>query len=202
MRIMNLTGATSTVYTSNAYLVLGDWSGLQDVNTLVDAGNDPALVERLAVAPTGVGKRAVEQVILTHGHFDHTSQLAVLKELYHPVVYGHPACAAAEVALRDGQVMRCGDRPFEVIYTPGHSQDSICLYCAAEGVLFAGDAPLVIRSEEGSYEDRFIEVLERLCRLDVEAIYFGHGDPVTAGAHALLTESLRRAKSAQLARGR
>ena len=37
MKIDNLT-VKSTVYTSNAYLVRGDWNKLSDINTLVDVG--------------------------------------------------------------------------------------------------------------------------------------------------------------------
>ena len=35
MRVSNLT-AEADLYTSNAYLVRGDWNALDDVNTLVD----------------------------------------------------------------------------------------------------------------------------------------------------------------------
>ena len=42
------------------------------------------------------------------------------------------------------------------IHTPGHTEDSICLYCKAEGVLFSGDMPLVINAVGGSYEDGFV----------------------------------------------
>jgi hypothetical protein len=45
-----------------------------------------------------------------------------------------------------------GDGYFEVIHMPGHSSDSICLYNQAEGVLFAGDSPVLITSSTGTYE--------------------------------------------------
>lgn len=92
--------------------------------------------------------------------------------------------------LQDGELLKIGDREFEVIYMPGHSNDSICLYCQAERVLFAGDAPIFIISPGGSYEPRFIAGLERLARKEVAAIYFGHGSPVLADGTEVIRSSL------------
>jgi glyoxylase-like metal-dependent hydrolase (beta-lactamase superfamily II) len=196
MRIINLTDRKSMIYSSNVYLILGDWSAIEDINTLVDVGNDPAIMGRIGFAPTGVGKKAVEQVILTHGHFDHSALLPTIRQAYAPHVYAHSAFVGADTVIQDRQVLHCGDRLFEVVYTPGHSDDSICLYCQAEGVLFAGDTPVIIRSLDGSHEPAFVQALERLCQLDVKAIYFGHGDPVTEGGQALLLESLKNVRQA------
>ena len=74
MKILNL-AAKNGVYSCNVYLVLGSWNTLRDVNTLVDVGRDPSFFERLDQASTGVGKKRVEQVILTHSHYDHAANL-------------------------------------------------------------------------------------------------------------------------------
>ena len=34
-----------SVYTCNVYLVLGNWSAIEDVNTLVDTGSDGSLID-------------------------------------------------------------------------------------------------------------------------------------------------------------
>ncbi|MDY6875186.1 MAG: MBL fold metallo-hydrolase [Chloroflexota bacterium] len=193
---MNLTRPQSMIYSSNVYLIRGDWNAIEDVNTLIDVGNDPAVIERIRATPTGVGKKAVEQVILTHGHFDHTALLPAIREAFDPVVYAHSMFVNADRILKDGQTLRCGDRMFKVIHTPGHSSDSICLYCEEDGVLFVGDTPVLIRSSDGSYEEDFVHALERLCRQDVRAIYFGHGDPVTDGGKALMCISLENVRKA------
>jgi glyoxylase-like metal-dependent hydrolase (beta-lactamase superfamily II) len=86
-----------------------------------------------------------------------------------------------------------GDAKFEVIHTPGHSSDSICLYNETEGVLFAGDTPLVITSPEGSYETGYVAALGKLCARDVRRIYFGHGPPLTERCNQRLRESLNLA---------
>ncbi len=202
MRISNLTNGKSMIYSSNVYMILGDWNAIGDTSTLVDVGNDPTVIERIKLTHTGVGKHTVDQVIITHAHFDHTEMLEEVRAEFDPIVYAFSQYLTPDVLLTDGQHLRCGDREFEVIYTPGHSNDSICLYCQTDGVLFAGDTPVVIRSNDGSYEDRFVWALERIAQKDVRAIYFGHGASLIENANSLLAESLRNVKSAQRIRGR
>jgi len=42
-----LLNKNNTVYTSNAYLVLGNWNRLEDINTLIDVGADGQLSAKL-----------------------------------------------------------------------------------------------------------------------------------------------------------
>jgi glyoxylase-like metal-dependent hydrolase (beta-lactamase superfamily II) len=181
------------LYSSNAYLVLGDWSAIEDVNTLIDVGNDANLIDKIVNAPTGVGKRAIDQVIITHGHFDHAGILPRIREYFDPVVYAFSPYLMPDVLLQDGQALNIGDRRFEVIYTPGHSDDSICLYCPTEGVLFVGDTPVTVCDTPHVYDERFIQVLERLCGKDVRSIYLGHGEPIL-DAQAVLLASLTKVR--------
>jgi len=196
MRITNLREPDSQVYSSNVYLVRGDWNRLEDVNTLIDVGRDPAVVDKIRAISTGVGKTPVEQVIVTHEHFDHVSLLPVIREMFQPIVYAYSSNVGADFLLSDEQLLRCGDRMFQVIYTPGHSNDSICLYCEEEGVLFVGDTPVVIQSDDGTYEAGFVQALERLCRRNTRIIYPGHGNPITNGVRQLLRASLRNVAKA------
>ncbi len=181
---------------SNAYLIRGDWNALEDVNTLIDVGNDPAIIQRIRILTTGVGKKAVDQVILTHAHSDHAGLLPLIREEFQPIVYACSPSVGADYVLNDGQKLRCGDRVLEVIYMSEHSDDSICLYCEEDGVLFAGDALLTLFSGRGSYKEQFVQVLERLANSHVNAIYPGHGIPILHGGRALLQASLGRIKGA------
>jgi len=190
MRIVNLTGASRT-YTSNVYLVTGSFNTLSDVNTLIDAGRDPAVIDRIRSASTGVGKRRLDQVILTHSHYDHVSCLPQIRAEFHPTVYAFSDFLdGVDVSLHGGEHLKAGEVTLEVIHTPGHSHDSICLYGEADGVLFAGDSPLIIRSPGGTYEAQFVRALEKICRKDVRTIYFGHGAPVREDCNRLLWLSL------------
>ncbi len=189
---------SASLYSCNAYLILGDWNHLSDVNTLIDIGTDGFILAEIAKLSTGVGKKAVEQVILTHSHFDHAGGLTEVKKKYDPLVYAMSPIPHVNRNLKDGQLLRCGDREFEVIHTPGHSHDSVCLYNSRECVLFSGDTPLNVRSRGGSYSIRFLRCLERLCNKEIKAIYPGHGDPVTEKAQELMLFTLINVKNSQI----
>ncbi|HEY92103.1 MAG TPA: MBL fold metallo-hydrolase [Dehalococcoidia bacterium] len=183
MKITNLTKG-SKVYTSNVYLVRGSWNAIKDVNTLVDVGRDVSIIDKIKQSSTGLGKKPIEQVILTHGHFDHAGILPVIRKAFNPEVYAFNALEGVDHVLRDGQVLRLGDGYFEIIHIPGHSQDSICLHCQKDAVLFVGDTPVVNDSANGryTYEENFINALENITRRNIKTIYFGHGPPKTKGA--------------------
>ena len=190
MRVILLQNS-GLIYTSNVYLLLGDWSGISDVNTLVDVGRDPAVLASLDQAPTGVGKRAVEQVVLTHGHYDHVELLGAIRDRFHPTVRAFSgAVEGADHVLEDGEEFKAADRVFEVLHTPGHSSDSICLYCREERVLFAGDSSLLVHASDSTYEKGFAEALERICARPVRTIYFGHGAPLQAECNTRLRQSI------------
>jgi len=191
MRIVILENS-GQVYTSQAYLVLGGASRIEDVNTLVDVGQDPAILASIERAPTGVGKWPVEQVVLTHNHSDHCALLPRIREAFHPKVLAFSrSIDGVDCPLRDGDTIKMGDGYFEIIHTPGHSSDSICLYNQAEGVLFAGDSPVLISSPTETHEAGFLAALEKLCARDVRRIYFGHGAPLTERCNERLRESQR-----------
>jgi glyoxylase-like metal-dependent hydrolase (beta-lactamase superfamily II) len=194
MRILTL-ATSGEIYSSNVALVLGSWSRLDCMNTLVDVGRDPVVLDSLLEAPTGVGKQRVEQVVLTHGHYDHSSLLPTLVDRYRPRVLAFSWCVEGVTDLvADGDTVQMGDQRFEVIHTPGHTEDSICLYNKEEGVLFSGDSPILINSPGGHYEARFVAALSRICELDVRAIYFGHGQPLQADCNRCLKRTLRIAR--------
>ena len=189
MRIITLE-TSGEIYTSQVYLVLGGSSGLTDVNTLVDVGQDPAIFKSIERAPTGVGKWPVEQVVLTHCHSDHSALLPQVRAAFRPKVFAFsPHVDGVDCLLADGDALKMGDAYFDVIHMPGHSSDSVCLYNRTEGVLFVGDSPVLTGSATATYEAGFLAAMEKLCSLDVRQIYFGHGAPVTERCNDRLRES-------------
>jgi glyoxylase-like metal-dependent hydrolase (beta-lactamase superfamily II) len=190
MRVLALP-RNDRIYSSNSFLVLGPWSRIEDVNVLVDAGSDPEVLPFIDRAPTGVGKRKVDLVVLTHRHYDHSTMAPAIKQRYGASVAAFgPRDELVDQPLRDGMRLRLGEEDVEVIHTPGHTDDSICLYAPASGVLFVGDTPVVVNSTDGSYEPAYVAALRRLAALPVRVIYFGHGVVLTEGCERRLQLTL------------
>jgi glyoxylase-like metal-dependent hydrolase (beta-lactamase superfamily II) len=180
MKILNLIDRNkNTCYTGNAYLVTGDWKTIEDVNTIVDVGRDPDIISAIAEASTGIGKKRIAQVILTHNHYDHVTMLDEIREIYSPVVCAYSRnFPGVDRVLHDGDMLRCGDRDFRVIWAPGHSSDSLCLYCQADGVLFTGDNPPILENRDRGHSIEFLAAMDYIARLDVRVVYPGHGPPI------------------------
>ncbi|MDR3671040.1 MAG: MBL fold metallo-hydrolase [Holophaga sp.] len=182
MRILPLHRNDPSDYSCVAYWVLGENNTVADRNTLIDTGsaapgNLAFFLDEMTMRPKGLGKQAVEQVILTHGHFDHTGGLSGLEARFHPELYAwlprggvHP--------VQDGTTLVLGDQKACLLHTPGHSDDSICVYVPETGVLFSGDTLYRITDHHGVYPRAYLDSMERLAGLTVRAIYPGHGSPV------------------------
>lgn len=197
MRVFLLKG-TDNLYSCNSYLILGKWNKIDDVNSLVDVGTDGSIAMAIDRMSTGFGKRPIEQVFLTHSHFDHIGGLSVIREKFQPVVYCMTKVEGVDVILKDRQMVKLGDRFFEIIHTPGHSNDSICLYCEEEKVLFSGDTPIKILTPGGSYSYQFLSSLERIARRQIEVIYPGHDNPIRHNVRSLLLMTLRNVKQSTI----
>jgi glyoxylase-like metal-dependent hydrolase (beta-lactamase superfamily II) len=84
--------------------------------------------------------------------------------------------------LEDGDIIELGERTLEVIHTPGHSPDSICLLDSKNRILFTGDTffpgPLYAFGEDVDI-DHYIASIEKLkSRLEeYDYLCAGHNDP-------------------------
>jgi len=194
LKIINLTKDSKT-YTSNVYFVLGTWNAIEDMNTLIDVGRDPQVMERIQQTNTGLGKPKLNQVILTHTHYDHTSMLPQIKQRFRPTVYAYSRfLKGVDYQIQDRNTLRIGDKTCEIIYSPGHSHDSICVYCEEDGFLFSGDTPVIIHTQDGTYENGFILALERIKQKNINVIYPGHGQPIKQNCNALIQQTLRNVR--------
>jgi glyoxylase-like metal-dependent hydrolase (beta-lactamase superfamily II) len=190
--------ANPSQYSCNSYLILGDWNRLDDVNTLIDAGVDGFILDEIAGLSTGVGKTPVEQIILTHSHFDHCAGTKFIKKKHSCRTLGFSAQKPVDKVVREGQILRCGDRDFEVIHTPGHSSDSICLYCAEEETLFSGDTQLTVKTPGGCYTEEYVHSLEKIRDRRISVVYPGHGLPLTGTVREMIGETLRNVYRSQI----
>lgn len=137
---------------------------------VVDPGPDDERHLRAVLDAAGGG---VDGIVLTHDHVDHSAgveRLAALAGGGVPVK--HPGA---------------GDDagPFEVLRSPGHSRDSVCLFLGR--VCFSGDTVLgdgsVFVPGDGGGLVGYLAALDELLRRDLEAICPGHG-PVVWDPHA------------------
>ena len=94
-------------------------------------------------------------------------------------------------ALEDGDVLWVGKTKLEVVYTPGHSQGSICLYSAADRALFSGDHLLAHVSSNAVIEEpldcgdcrprslvEYVASLRRIQDMDLAVVYPAHGEDI------------------------
>lgn len=196
MRIQNLT-CGSKDYSCNVYLVQGDWDTVSDVNTLIDVGADVSIIPRIKARLSGIGKKRIDQVLLTHGDSDHVQVLPDIRAVFNPVVYGSSKLMLVDKTLEDRQLIKIGDKIFKVVHPDIHGIDSLCFLCQEEGVIFIGDAPIHRCHEKGCYSDKFFNVLEMLTHHNIKEIYPGHGLPILSEANKMITDSFARAKRAE-----
>jgi glyoxylase-like metal-dependent hydrolase (beta-lactamase superfamily II) len=175
MRIKNLT-ENSQIYTSNVFLVLGEWNTTEDLTTLIDVGFDNSIINKIKSMNMGLGKKKIDQVVLTHSHSDHAAILPAIKEAFNPVVYAFNSyLKGIDKILLDESVIRIGEQYFEVFHITAHSYDSICLYCEEVGVLFAGDTNFPLDFENPQLKEENAYPLSRLAGKRVKTLYNGHG---------------------------
>ena len=194
MRVIELSREPS-IYTCRSYLLLGDWNVLGDVNTLIDPGTSGAVIDQIETISTGCGKIPVERVILTHNHFDHAAGVKIFKQRYGARVYAWSDGENVDELLRDGQIIQAGDEQLQVLHTPGHSSDSICLYSLHHRILFSGDTQLRGRTAGGIFTPEYVESLRRLSTLRIETVYSGHDEPIVGNAEKIILDTLRNVRN-------
>lgn len=167
----------------------GNWTYIitGKVPVLIDAGvgredHVDAIASHLPSGPA--------HVIVTHAHEDHAlgaERLAARwpgarfwkwpwpeRDLKYPVSWNYVA---------DGQRLDAGDDQVEVVHTPGHSPDHICLWQPSSRVLFGGDllvlgSTVVVPASSGGNLVAYLESLSRVDALGAGRVLPAHGDPI------------------------
>ncbi|NJD39031.1 MAG: MBL fold metallo-hydrolase [Geobacter sp.] len=197
MRVIQLQRSPNT-YTCRSYLLLGDWNQIDAVNTLIDPGTDGYIMDEIDTIYTGCGKVPVEQVLLTHNHFDHAASAELFKRKYNATIYGWVPGPGVDVLLKDNQVIKAGDDYLDVLHTPGHSSDSVSFYCQAQKLLFSGDTQLRIRTPGGKYTRDYVETLIKLANKDIEMVYPGHDEPFNHDVRSIILETLQNVRNSEI----
>ena len=148
----------------------------------------------------------VRYLLLTHGHYDHTTAVPALHRVYPQAdIYIHQADANGagstlfpltgevdDLKLYDeGDVIRLGDHEIQVLHTPGHTPGHVALFDPESKSLFTGDTLFresIGRTDlpGGDYSWIMRSILDSLIPLGEEVrVYPGHGPESTIG-HEML----------------
>jgi glyoxylase-like metal-dependent hydrolase (beta-lactamase superfamily II) len=150
-------------------------------------------------------------IVNTHGHEDHIGANSVLQRRsaagikahglaipilsepreekrlrpYQQIMWGYPE---PSTAVPIGPSVETGKHLFEVIHTPGHSQDHICLYEPKQGWLFCGDAYVggrdrALRADYNIWQ--ILASLKKMAGLNVTCLFPGSGKAREEGRKAL-----------------
>ena len=140
-------------FTTNTYIITDEETGATAVV-------DPSLPEESLIEK--LSGKDVQYVLLTHGHFDHTCGVKLVKEktgakvvihkdddeMLHDVTknefkinckgYEFPE-VDADVLAEDGTELMLGNTKITVMHTPGHTMGGVCYLFKEDLVMFSGD---------------------------------------------------------------
>jgi hydroxyacylglutathione hydrolase len=123
-------------------------------------------------------------IINTHTHFDHVLGNDQVAEITKAAIIQHEkSTLKKDRSVRGGEIINIGQVELEVLYTPGHSEDSICLIINKESIitgdtLFVGNIGRV--DLPGSSPANMYDSLSRVANLDGSlVVYPGHNYGMT-----------------------
>lgn len=142
-------------YRTNCYVLIKGNDSL-----VIDPGDEIEKIREL------IGNTNVFGVLITHGHEDHTGAVRYFDEVYD---FNN---------LTEGK-HKIGSFEFEVIYTPGHTTDSVTYYFYNEGIMFTGDflfkGPIGRTDYPTGSDIDMKKSLKKIVKYPDVVIYPGHG---------------------------
>jgi hydroxyacylglutathione hydrolase len=158
-------------------------------NTLVDPGDSKPIIS--TIDKLGI---TIDDILITHHHFDHIGGLELLKPLINGSVIGpkNNAIDLLDKHVGEGDIIESIGLRFSVFEVPGHTLDHIAFYSETEKeVLFCGDTIFsggCGRVFEGTFE-QMNHSLEKLMSLPSKTeIYCAHEYTLSNLQFALMAE--------------
>lgn len=173
---------------------------------LIDPGAD---TERLLAIIAEKGW-TIERILLTHGHFDHTGAVEKIHKSLQIPYYIHEngkkylentnwnlsSYCNRNVLLKDAKLLQDGNEIFvtsnenfglKVMYTPGHTSDSVIFYSEKDKLAFVGDT--IFKGCIGSTQypgsnsaDLEKSIMNQIFKLPQDVVlYPGHSEKTTVG---------------------
>jgi glyoxylase-like metal-dependent hydrolase (beta-lactamase superfamily II) len=168
-----------------------------DAVVLVDPGPDSP--EHLEAVRDELGDRRVVEILLTHGHADHSAGARLFAGAFGARVRAlDPAHRLGDEGLSHGDVVEHADLLIRIVGTPGHTHDSVSMYLPRQAALLTGDTILGRGTTVVAHPDgRLAEYLQSLHTLQelvqaagVTSVWPGHG-PVLDDASAVIAAYLQ-----------
>lgn len=179
-------------HSSNVYVLGGDYL------TMIDPGNDYTIfmeIEKLGYNPLDIKK-----IVLTHGHRDHC--MGIFELLRFPPIMENKGVEIimhasgpqefkqmiSEVGftpteVNGGEILNLSGHEWEVIHSPGHTMDGICLYHEPSKTMITGDTVLPdamadVDQSAGGVLEHYLYGLKQLLKKDIAHVLPGHGVPI------------------------
>jgi hydroxyacylglutathione hydrolase len=204
-------------YDSNVYVIRGK------IPTIIDTGT--GFYSKMILETIGriLSLHQVKQIVLTHEHYDHVGgvldfvratkgaarvlahkdivmKLKEGRSMFAEMLGGVMPRIEVDVLLSDEMRITMGDDIVQVLFTPGHSIGSLCLYSKEQGVLFSGDTVFAYGGF-GRYDfpggdfQSLLRSIEHLATLPIAKLYPGHGPVIETQGAAHVLKSLQNIRS-------
>ena len=138
---------------------------------IIDPGDEAnKIIENIRLTPIAI--------LITHRHFDHIGALEEISNKYNIPIYEYSN-------LKEGK-LSIGSFDIEVIYTPGHTDDSTTYYFKDEGIMFTGDFLFKGSIGRTDLKTGNMKKMQKSIRKikeysDIIILYPGHGNNTTIG---------------------
>ena len=153
----------------------------------------------------------IKKVVLTHGHRDHcmgvfemlrfppvmeNKQVEIIMHAGGPQEFKKMITEAGfpPTELKGGETLELSGFQWEVIHTPGHTIDGICLYHEPTKTVISGDTVLPdtmadVDKAAGGRLDHYLYGLKQLMKKDIVHVLPGHGVPVAVTGKRTVEET-------------